>query len=178
MPSLTNMTSHDVFEKLQDKTIRLIDIRERDEFERAHIDGAVSLPLSGIVKAQSIPVSDIPTVFMCRSGMRTDGNCDTLAGLNTSEAFILDGGLDAWKKDGLPVKLNKNAPLEINRQVQMIAGALILIGIGMANVLHPGFIGLTAFVGLGLTFAGVSGWCGMASLLRVMPWNSPVTKVV
>ncbi|MDG6745875.1 DUF2892 domain-containing protein [Staphylococcus aureus] len=34
---------------------------------------------------------------------------------------------------------------------------------------------MSAFVGAGLMFAGVTGWCGMANLLRVMPWNRRAT---
>jgi hypothetical protein len=35
----------------------------------------------------------------------------------------------------------------------------------------PAFFGVSAFVGAGLTMAGATGWCGMARLLRIMPWN-------
>ena len=72
---------------------------------------------------------------------------------------------------GLPTAVNKGAPLELMRQVQIAAGSLVLIGVLMGSMVHPGFFGLSAFVGAGLTFAGVSGWCGMARLLSVMPWN-------
>jgi len=41
----------------------------------------------------------------------------------------------------------------------------------LAWMVSPLFVGLTAFVGLGLVFAGLSGWCGMARLLAVLPWN-------
>ena len=57
------------------------------------------------------------------------------------------------------------------RQVQLIAGALILSGILLGWLVHPGFYGMSAFVGAGLTVAGATGWCGMARLLRIMPWN-------
>jgi Protein of unknown function (DUF2892) len=38
-------------------------------------------------------------------------------------------------------------------------------------VVAPDFYALSGFVGAGLLFAGVSGFCGMARLLAVMPWN-------
>jgi hypothetical protein len=37
--------------------------------------------------------------------------------------------------------------------------------------IRPGFWGLSAFVGAGLFMAGATGFCGMARLLAVMPWN-------
>jgi hypothetical protein len=47
----------------------------------------------------------------------------------------------------------------------------VLLGVVLGLSVHPAFFGLSAFVGAGLTFAGVSGFCGMARLLAIMPWN-------
>jgi rhodanese-related sulfurtransferase len=69
------------------------------------------------------------------------------------------------------VRKLKNAPLPLMRQVQIAAGSLILLGLILSNTVAPAWIILTWFVGAGLTFAGVSGFCGMARLLAVMPWN-------
>ena len=43
----------------------------------------------------------------------------------SGEAYVLEGGLEAWKAAGLPVRQDRKAPLEIMRQVQMTAGGLI-----------------------------------------------------
>jgi hypothetical protein len=48
---------------------------------------------------------------------------------------------------------------------------LVLAGVLLGLFVAPGFFGLSAFVGAGLMFAGATGWCGMANLLRMMPWN-------
>ncbi|WP_259461660.1 DUF2892 domain-containing protein, partial [Enterobacter sp. R1(2018)] len=55
--------------------------------------------------------------------------------------------------------------------VQIAAGTLVLVGVLLGYTLHPDFFLLSGFVGAGLLFAGVSGFCGMARLLAVMPWN-------
>ena len=86
---------------------------------------------------------------------------------------VLDGGLEAWKSAGLPTRTDRKAPLEMMRQVQIAAGGLVLIGVGLGLLVHPGFFGLAAFVGAGLTFAGATGFCGMARLLALAPWNRP-----
>lgn len=57
------------------------------------------------------------------------------------------------------------------RQVQIAAGLLILCGVVLGYSVSGGFFLLSGFVGAGLLFAGVTGFCGMARLLRVMPWN-------
>jgi len=58
------------------------------------------------------------------------------------------------------------------RQVQITAGALALCGTIAGALLAPVFYTIPGFVGAGLVFAGVTGWCGMARLLSVMPWNN------
>jgi hypothetical protein len=57
------------------------------------------------------------------------------------------------------------------RQVQMLAGSLVVAGVVLGFAVHPGFFGLSAFVGAGLVMAGVTGWCGMATLLGKLPYN-------
>ncbi len=84
---------------------------------------------------------------------------------------MLEGGLDAWKAHGLPIQADRFQPIELMRQVQMTAGGLILIGAALGLLVHPAFWGLAAFVGAGLFFAGATGFCGMARLLALMPWN-------
>ena len=57
------------------------------------------------------------------------------------------------------------------RQVQIAAGSLVLLGLGLCSWVAPAWILLSWFVGAGLVFAGISGFCGMARLLALMPWN-------
>ena len=149
----------------------LIDIRELDEFARSHIVGAHSQPLSTWERAHLSVDPDADVIFTCRSGMRTAGACDRLAARTSVDSFVLDGGLDAWVKAGLPVATNADAPMEIMRQVQIAAGSLVLIGVLLGFFVAPAWFGLAGFVGAGLTFAGLSGFCGMARLLMFAPWN-------
>jgi rhodanese-related sulfurtransferase len=103
--------------------------------------------------------------------MRTGANCDRLAAAVDGQAYVLEGGVDAWAAAGLPVSEDRKAPLEIMRQVQIAAGSLVLVGVGLGFALHPAFFGISAFVGAGLAFAGATGFCGMARMLAAMPWN-------
>jgi rhodanese-related sulfurtransferase len=57
------------------------------------------------------------------------------------------------------------------RQAQIVAGGLVLAGVLLSVLVAPGWIWLSGFVGAGLMFAGISGFCGMARLLAAMPWN-------
>ncbi len=171
MTALTPIDPTSLAARLKDGRATLIDIREPDEFAREHIPGARSLPLSTLEAGHLDlePRGDV--VFHCKSGMRTNSNCARLAGHVDGQAFMLGGGLDAWKAAGLPVRTDRKAPLELNRQVQITIGLLMLIGIALSVFVARGFIIVPALLGAGLTMAGLTGWCGMANLLTVMPWN-------
>ena len=71
----------------------------------------------------------------------------------------------------LPVEEDRSQPIEIMRQVQIAAGSLVLLGVILGLTVAPGWFALSGFVGAGLVFAGTTGWCGMAYLLAIMPWN-------
>lgn len=151
----------------------LVDIRGADEHARERIPGALNLPLDRI---SELPRDGNPVVFHCKSGMRTAASAEQLAAAaGGGRAYILDGGIDAWRGAGQPVVTDRSQPLEIMRQVQITAGALVLTGVLLGLFVTPGFFGMSAFVGAGLMFAGMTGWCGMASLLRAMPWNRRAT---
>jgi rhodanese-related sulfurtransferase len=152
----------------------LIDIRETDEHAREHILGARLAPLSAIDSHDFDRDKGKIAVFHCRSGARTQANAAKLLALGFAQAFYLQGGIEAWKAAGFPVHANRKAPLEIMRQVQIAAGSLILAGVLLGVFVTPYFYGLSAFVGAGLFFAGATGWCGMALLLKAMPWNRAV----
>jgi rhodanese-related sulfurtransferase len=139
------------------------------------VPGALSRPLA-LFDAVALPEMDgTDVIFTCRSGMRTSAHAARLAAPVGGTAYVLEGGLDAWARAGLPVEANRKAPLEMMRQVQIVAGSLVLAGVLLGWLISPYFFGLAAFVGAGLTFAGISGFCGMAKLLAFLPWNRPVT---
>lgn len=169
--TLTPLTPDVVKARLDSGGAILIDIREADEFARSHVPGATSYPLSGWEAAHLTIDPDADVIFTCRSGMRTAGACDRLATRVNGDAFVLSGGLDGWIKAGLPVEADTKAPLEIMRQVQIAAGSLVLLGVILGFAVTPAFYALSALVGAGLTVAGATGFCGMARLLMMAPWN-------
>ena len=158
---------------LLDQGAILIDIREADEHAREKVIGARHLPLSKLDEADLGLHAGKPVIFHCKSGARTMNNASRLAQKagGACEAFIVEGGLDAWKKAGLPVATDRRQPLELQRQVQIGAGSLAFLGTMLGVMVSPWFLVVPAFVGAGLMTAGVTGFCGMAQLLIRAPWN-------
>lgn len=154
----------------------LVDVRGIDERAREFIPGSRHLPLETI-EASGLPWP-VPegVIFHCRSGNRTQLNAAMIAacmkGACANDAvYVMEGGLDAWKRAGLPVELDRSRPIELQRQVQIGAGSLVLSGVILGVVVHPGFLAIAGFVGAGLIVAGLTGFCGMARLLMKAPWN-------
>lgn len=149
----------------------LIDIRQHADWLREHIPEAHSVPLDALANAAMFADKDV-VIFHCQSGMRTENNATSLAAaVQPAQAMLMQGGINAWKAAGLPTVVDKRQPLPLMRQVQITAGCLVLAGTLLGLIVSPGFFVVPAFVGAGLMFAGISGWCGMAKLLAVMPWN-------
>ena len=176
MTPLIPLSPAEVAARLKSGAARLIDIREPDEYARDHVVGARPAPLSAFEAADLSLKAGQDVIFMCRSGNRTGVNCQRLADRIAGPAYVLDGGLDAWKKAGQPTRIDAKAPLELMRQVQMAAGGLILLGGLLGVTVHPAFWGLSAFVGAGLFVAGATGFCGMARLLALAPWNRALKR--
>jgi rhodanese-related sulfurtransferase len=172
--SLPIFTPGEARRRLADGTAVLVDIREPAEHAREAIPGAKlhSLSTLDVSALSELGGANGPAlIFHCQSGMRTADNASRLRACGVPEAYILQGGLSGWKAAGYPTSIDRTKPIELQRQVQIAAGLLILTGLSLAWFVSPLFLGLSAFVGAGLVFAGISGWCGMARVLALMPWN-------
>ncbi|MDR8268422.1 DUF2892 domain-containing protein, partial [Acinetobacter baumannii] len=100
-------------------------------------------------------------IFHCQAGSRTQNNAIRLAAAAApAQACLLAGGIQAWKAAGLPVVEDSSQPLPLMRQVQIAAGVLVLLGVLLGYTVNGGFFLLSGAVGAGLTFAGVTGFCG------------------
>lgn len=154
----------------------LVDVREDVEHAEERIEGAVHAPLSRFdAEALRAAHAGKRVVFHCRSGKRSADAAGRYRRGN--EAVLhLAGGIEGWKAAGLAVVRAARGHLPIMRQVQIVAGVLVLAGVGLGVAVSPWFLGVSAFVGAGLTFAGATGWCGMAALLGRMPWNRALVR--
>jgi rhodanese-related sulfurtransferase len=119
-------------ERLIDRGAMLIDIRGADEHARERIPNACNRLLGELTK---LNVSAAPVIFHCRAGNRTALNAEKLATAAGCEAYVLDGGIKAWKRAGPPVVTDRTQPIEIMRQVQITAGSL--------HALEPARAGVT-----------------------------------
>ncbi|QDV32797.1 rhodanese-like domain-containing protein [Tautonia plasticadhaerens] len=154
--------------------VDLIDVRTPVEFREVHAEPARLVPLDALdpraVMASRDAAGGEPLYVICRSGNRARMASEKFASAGFSNVVNVEGGTVAWEQAGLPVVRGTKA-ISLERQVRIAAGALVVIGTALGAFVHPGFLGLSAFAGAGLVFAGITETCGMGMLLAKMPWN-------
>lgn len=88
---------------------QVVDVRFPNEWEAGHIDGAVHIPGDYVFDRVDELNPTKPVVTVCRSGSRSAEAAKDLA----SEGFDvqnLEGGIDAWVAEGLPIRADDGAP--------------------------------------------------------------------
>jgi len=159
-------------------TIDLIDVRTPREFEEIRIEFARNLPLEhldveSLVKERE-GKADGPLYVICKSGTRGKAACEQFLKAGLAAVYNVEGGTMAAAEAGLPVVRGRKA-FAVDRQMRIVAGSLVLLGAVLATFVDPLFIGLSAFIGAGLIFAGVTDICPMINLIARMPWNQAST---
>ena len=153
--------------------IDLIDVRTPVEFREVHVEFARNAPLDQLDPVSLMQArngsSEEPLYVICRSGARGQQACEKFVKAGFTNVVNIEGGTLACVDAGLPVVRGQKA-MSLERQVRIAAGSLVLVGVGLSFVYRP-FIGLSAFVGAGLVFAGITDTCGMGMILARMPWN-------
>ncbi len=156
------------------EAVDLIDVRTAVEYREVHAEPARLVPLDAldpraIIEARNGKREE-PLYLICRSGSRGRRACEKFHAAGFSNVINVEGGTLAWERAGLSVVRGRKA-ISLERQVRIAAGSLVVLGTALGVLVHPAFLGLPAFVGAGLVFAGVTDSCAMGTMLARMPWN-------
>jgi len=150
---------------------QLVDVRNPGEFAAGHIPGAINIPMDQI-ESRLADLHEEDVVLVCQSGRRAGMTCELIQS-HHPKLKVLEGGTVAWQQAKRPIVSSTQTRWSLDRQVRLGAGLMVLIGVTLGFLIHPGWFGLAGFVGAGLTFAGLTDICGMAFLLAKLPWNKP-----
>jgi rhodanese-related sulfurtransferase len=154
-------------------TPTIIDVREYTEFASGHIEGSISLPLGRLGTAAAAWDRAMPLTLVCKSGKRSHTARLQMMDMGFTSLNVLEDGIDGWRQEGKPLQYAAKRPWSLERQVRIAAGSLVLLTLALARLVSPWFLLGTAFIGAGLTFAGISDLCLMGTLLARLPWNRP-----
>jgi rhodanese-related sulfurtransferase len=172
-----------LFTLLNDPKTILVDVRPAHEHRHENIqanhlsldDYRQSLAVNQSVKANQSQLNSSQqpyVVLYCSAAIRSVEIAKELAQQYPNQLFyILKDGINAWKKEALPLTKSKSFYLPISQQVQIAIGLILLIINLLAYLFGSAWFVLTAIMGVGLFLAGVTGFCGLAIVISKMPWN-------
>jgi rhodanese-related sulfurtransferase len=154
----------------QGTDVTMVDVRTPAEFETVHIPGSYNVPLDMLDEHRS-ELSHLthPLVLVCRSGNRATQAERKLSESGPPNVTVLEGGIISWLEVGGVVRRGRPR-WDLERQVRLVAGALIFSGV-LASVVFEPAKWVAGAVGAGLTVAALTNTCAMGMLLSKLPYN-------
>jgi len=175
--SLETISPKEVEELISnDSKVKLLDVRSTLEFNELHIDGSMNIPIDTLSsKLKDLDRGEQTYIVFCRTGNRSPMAADMLLQSGISSVKVMQDGVTGWQKEKLPVTKGQST-ISLERQVRVIAGSLVLLGIALAWLVHWAFILIPTFVSCGLIVAGITNSCLMGMLLMKLPYNKNLYK--
>lgn len=160
----------------KDPQIKFLDVRSALEFSEAHIKDSINIPMDMLsAKINELSQAKEKYIVTCRTGTRSTMAADMLTQAGMQSIKVMYGGLLRWQKERLPVIKGKTV-ISLERQVRIIAGSLVLLGVILGWIVNSAFIWISVWVSCGLIFAGITNNCLMGMLLMKLPHNKGLYK--
>jgi len=172
MSGVKHITPQNAMKLVAEGKAFFVDVRTTNEVVALTIANSVYVPrpLATEKKLQTFVQDGKSMIFYCHTGSRSDKLVGGISELNGGDIWSLDGGIVAWKKEGLPTEIMSQV-ISVERQTQIIVGILVLTSVVLGLTVDNVFFGATGLFGAGLLFSGLSGSCMMGVLLGALPWN-------
>ena len=153
--------------------LHILDVRTPGEFASLRIAGSVNVPFERLDPPALLARfgADTPLYCVCQTGTRSQLAADRLRAAGFTNVVHVDGGTNAWTSAELPLLRGERSVISLERQVRIAAGLISVLGIIAGALIHPAGYVVSALVGAGLFYAGVSNTCGMSMVLARLPWN-------
>lgn len=160
----------------RDPQTKLLDVRSPLEYGEKHIKDSVNIPIDTLLsKIKGLSEPGRSYIVLCRTGNRSPMAADILIQSGIQSVKIMEGGITRWQKERFSV-IEGAGGISLERQIRVIAGSLVLIGIVLAWSMNWAFIWLSTLVACGLIFAGLTDNCLMGMLLMKLPYNRKLYK--
>lgn len=150
----------------------VVDVRTVSEYRAGHIAGSLNIPMDEIESRIADIPAGYPVVLVCQSGRRAEITKNMTSEI-LDKTVCLEGGMEAWQKQGKPVVRSVRTRMALDRQSMLVASVLVLTSFALGRFVSPGWYALSLLPGLGLLTASTTGFCLMANILAFMPWNKP-----
>jgi rhodanese-related sulfurtransferase len=172
--SVREISAKQAKEIIEQEKAQLIDVREPAEHANLHIPNAKLYP-GGRISAKGIEDPEQALIIYCQKGGRGKSACEKLLSENPSlKVYNITGGIEHWQESGFDTQKGTSNVLPLDRQVQLSIGTMLLVFSILALTVAPAFVWAVTFIGMGLFIAGSTGFCGLARVVAMMPWNQRV----
>lgn len=150
----------------------ILDVRTGAEFESMHIRGSYNVPLPLLSEHADELTERLGqrVVLVCQSGARAEQARQRLGAAGIETLHVLTGGVPAFVAAGGSI-VRGTQRWDLERQVRLVAGSLVITGLAGGKFLSPKFRILAGAIGSGLTFSAATNSCAMGKALAAMPWN-------
>ncbi|MCG2622181.1 rhodanese-like domain-containing protein [Arthrobacter sp. I2-34] len=172
-PAVTSIDPQTLLDWIdQHQDVAVIDVRSAAEFETLHISGSYNVPLPLLSEHTDELARRLGNrvVLVCQSGVRAEQARQRLGGAGLVSAYVLAGGAPGFAAAGGNVVRGRER-WDLERQVRMVAGSLVVAGLAGGRFLSPKLRLLAGAIGTGLTFSAATNTCAMGKALAAMPWN-------
>jgi len=168
------ISANEAFTLIKNEDVKVIDVREPAEHMTSHIEGAELLPLSKL-KGEDIKHNKNTYIIYCQRGSRGKSACEKLLAHNPDlNIYNINGGINEWVNEGYSVHKGEKSMLPLDRQVQLSISSLLLLFCTLSLTISTAFMWPIMFIATGLFVAGATGFCGLARVIALMPWNQRV----
>jgi rhodanese-related sulfurtransferase len=172
--TVRHITAQQAKELMAKENAQLIDVREPAEHANVHIPNSKLHPV-GKISATDIENTEQALLIYCQKGARGKNACEKLLSENPDlNIYNISGGIEHWQQSGFDTQKGNSNMLPLDRQVQLSIGIMLLIFSALALTISNAFVWVVAFIGMGLFIAGSTGFCGLARIVAMMPWNQKV----
>jgi rhodanese-related sulfurtransferase len=89
---------------LIEKGIRVLDVREPQEYAEVRIPGSTLVPLGTLLKSPREVLGKGAALFVCSEGIRSAVASEAAAAIGLDEVYNLEGGTQRWQAEGFPVE--------------------------------------------------------------------------
>ena len=171
--TVQSVSATQLSEALAKGIANILDCRTPGEFATLKVASSVNIPLDRLDPAEVMSRfgADAPLYCICQTGTRSQLAASKLRNAGMQQVIHVDGGTNAWVSAGFTVESGARKVISLDRQMRITAGALIVLGAAIGTLWHPAGYWLSALIGAGLVYAGISNTCGMTVVLAKMPWN-------
>jgi len=150
----------------------IVDVRQPKENKDKRIANSIVVPMDKISSDNLPEAGSKKLVLHCHSGGRSSRACAAILKEDPDcEIYNLEGGITSWIAQGGEYESSGKSFLPLDRQVQLVIGLGVFVGSILGYFVNSKFFLLSGFFGAGLTFAAITGFCGLARFLAKMPWN-------